>query len=169
MSESNTSTTPTTSRRSHRWLWVALGLVGLVGLAAASVVTAHGHRSGWSGRHGMFDADTAREHVEFAAAWVLDSIDADETQSAAIQEILGKAVDELVPLAAAHRGHRDRIHQQLLAATIDRQALEEIRQAELALADEASRLFVDTIADVAEQLNEEQRIALFERLHRFHG
>ncbi len=166
MSESNTSTSATTCRRPYRWLWVAIPLVGLL---VASVVTAHGHRSGWQGRHGMFDADTARQRVEFAAGWALSSIDADETQTAAIQGALGKAVDELAPLATAHRDNRDRIHQLLLAATIDRQALEELRQAELALADEASRLFVDTIADVAEQLSEEQRVALFERLHRFHG
>ncbi len=165
MSDSNTSTTQKTCRRSHRWLWVALPLVGLL---AASVVTAHGHRSGWPGRHGTFDADSAREHVEFAAAWALDSIDADEAQTSAIQGVLGKAVDELAPLAATHRGNRDQIHQQLLAATVDRQALEEMRQAELALADEASRIFVDAIADVAEQLSEEQRTALFERLDRFH-
>ncbi len=166
MSESNTSTTVTTCRRSHRWLWVAIPLVGLV---AASVVMAHGHRSPWSGRHGMFDSDSARQRVDFAVAWVLDSIDADQTQTAAIQDMLGEAADELAPLAAAHRDNRDRIHQQLRAETIDRQALEEIRQAELALAEEASRLLVNAIADVAEQLDEEQRIALFERLHRFHG
>ncbi len=166
MSESDTSTTTTTCRRSHRWLWVALPLVGLI---AASVVTAHGQRSGWPGRHGVFDADTARERVEFAAGWALDSIDANEAQTTAIQGVLAKAIDEIAPLADAHRDNRDRIHQLLVAATIDRQALEELRQAELALADEASRLFVDTIADVAEQLDEEQRVALFERLHRFHS
>ncbi len=165
MSESDTSTNTKTNHRRHRWLWVAIPLIGIV---AASVVMAQGPRFGWHGRHGAVDANTAREHVEFAAAWALESIGADEAQTAAVQGVLGEAVAELAPLADAHRGNRDQFHQQLLAPTIDRQALEEIRQAELELADEASRLFVEAIAGVAEQLSEEQRAALVERLHRFH-
>ena len=44
-----------------------------------------------------------------------------------------------------------------------------LREDGLALADEASRIGLDGVADLAEVLSPEQRIELLELAHRFHG
>jgi Spy/CpxP family protein refolding chaperone len=50
---------------------------------------------------------------------------------------------------------------------VDRAGLEEIRKAEIALADEASKKLVQALADVSEVLTPEQRQALLEHAQRF--
>ena len=54
---------------------------------------------------------------------------------------------------------------------IDRAKLEELRQQQIAMAESASRLLADAIADIAEVLTIEQRAELLEhaRRHRDHG
>ncbi len=171
----------TKGRPSRLWRGLVYGLLGAGGLAAVFVVFAARpimaaiqdgagfHRSwhrGW-GHHAM-NPEAAKEHLQIASKWALGGIDASPAQQEQVNKILGGAVDDLFQLRQQHQTNREALAAQLGAASIDRAALEEIRKSEMALADEASRKFVQALADVADVLTPEQRQALIEHLHQHH-
>jgi protein CpxP len=123
-------------------------------------------RGGW-GHHRM-TPEAAKEHAQVAAKWALRGIDANEVQQEKVNKVLGGAIDDLFRLKEQHQANREAFAAQLGGASIDRAALEEIRKSEMALADEASRRFVQAMADVAEVLTPEQRQQLLDHVHR-HG
>jgi Spy/CpxP family protein refolding chaperone len=131
--------------------------------------------SGWWARsghwghhgHGQFDAETARERAEFAASWVLRWVDASDEQETQVRAIITASVEELVPLSERHRQNREAFIAELSRPTIDREAIEAIRAAELELAEEASSQLVAAFADIAEVLTPEQRAELIALAERF--
>ncbi len=82
--------------------------------------------------------------------------------------MVGSSFDEIWPLAEQHRTNRKALVTELSQTTIDRAAIEEIRKAELELAEQASSRLVDALANVAEVLTPEQRNELIEQAQRFH-
>ena len=123
-----------------------------------------GHRGFHGGFHAMNPA-AAKEHLEVATKWALRDIDASEEQQESVSAIAAGAVDDLFRLQARHKENREAFHAQLEGAVIDRAALEQLRQSEIALADEASKRLVQALADVGDVLTPEQRQALMERFH----
>jgi Spy/CpxP family protein refolding chaperone len=123
-------------------------------------------RGGW-GHHRM-TPEAAKEHAQVAVKWALRGIDASEMQQEQVNKVLGGAIEDLFRLKERHRANREAFAAKLGGTSIDRAALEEIRKSEMALADEASRRFVQAMADVAEVLSPEQRQALLDHVHR-HG
>ena len=102
-----------------------------------------------------------------ATKWALRSVDASEDQQRRVSGILrgpGRGDQDEGPPSR----NREAFARPLGGATVDRAALEEVRKAELALAEEASQLLVKTLADAAEVLTPEQRRQLLEYAHRFH-
>ena len=167
----------TKGRPSRRWRGLVYGLLGAGGLAAVFVVFAArpimaaiqdgaGFHRSW-GHHAM-NPEAAKEHLQIASKWALRGIDASPAQQEQVDKILGGAVDDLFRLRQKHLSNREAFAAQLGGASIDRAALEEIRKSEMALADEASRKFVQALADVADVLTPEQRQALIERVHQHH-
>lgn len=167
--------------RSSPWreLWPAAALAGtflafLGGMALASSSEAHG-RGGWfggrahSGHHGRgpHDPERAREHAQFAAAWALQEVDATPEQQARVKEIVGESIEALSALADRHRANREALLALLAQPGIDRAALGALREAELALAEEASVTVTTALADAAEVLSVEQRQRLLEHVERF--
>ena len=156
---------------------VAAGLLAAL-LACAAIVSVPlaSAASGWWGRsghwghhgHGEFDPEAARARAEFAASWVLEWVDATEEQEAQVRAIIAESVDDLAPLTERHRSNRDAFVAAFSQPTIDREAIDAIRQAELELAEEASSRLVAAFADVAEVLTPEQRAELIELAERFH-
>jgi periplasmic protein CpxP/Spy len=120
-------------------------------------------RGGWS--HHRMTPEAAKEHMQVAAKWALQGIDANPMQQERVNKALGGAIDDLFRLKEQHQANREAFAAQLGGPSIDRAALEEIRKSELALADEASRRFVQAMADVAEVLTPEQRQQLLEHVH----
>jgi Spy/CpxP family protein refolding chaperone len=104
--------------------------------------------------------------MQVATKWVLREIDANELQQEKVSKVLTGAVDDLFRLKEQHQANREAFAAQLGGASIDRAALEEIRKSEMALADDASRRFVQAMADVAEVLTPEQRQQLLDHVHR---
>jgi Spy/CpxP family protein refolding chaperone len=156
---------------------LAAGLLAAL-LAAGAVVSVPlvSAASGWwarSGhwghhRHAEFDPEAARERAEFAASWVLRWVDASEEQQERVRAIIAGSVEDLKPLSLRHRRNREAFLVELARPTIDREAIESIRAAELELAELASSRLVEAFTDIAEVLTPEQRAELIELAERFH-
>ena len=163
----------------RRRFWVGGGV--LAGLAALATLTPRvwargfaGHGFGGHGRHALGarildDPAAAKQHAGMAVEWVLRGVDATVEQKQQARQITDRLVDELGPVAARHLEHREAMARELAKPQIDREALEELRRREMALADEASKTAVAAIADLGEVLTPEQRAELVAFARRFHG
>ena len=154
------------------------GLSSLVlagGLATATIASGGStlskmHGPGWRAGHGaaFHDPEKARERAQLMAEWILKFVDATEAQQEEVKSILDNSIDTLLPIAQNHRDYREELRAELVKPTIDRVALESIRESGLGLMDEVSREMIDTMAAVAEALSSEQRQELLEMAERFH-
>ena len=147
-----------------------LGLV-LLGGALLSSSTAHagswfGHRGRW---HGGDDPAAAQERAEHMARFVLSYVDATDEQEQQIQAIVARSLDDLHALRDEHRANRDELRRLFQEPQIDRDAVDQVRRAELALADTASQTLLAGLAEAAEVLTPEQRAELFSLTESFHG
>ncbi len=150
----------------------------LVGTLLAGSISVYarsgGMRWGHHGGHGPCATDTRAtdtnrmsERAEFAAGWVLNRIDATPEQEEQVKAIVASAMGELAPLRAEHCENRQAMLDVLSQPEIDREALGQLRQSTLGLADTASSRLVTAIADAADVLTPEQRTALMEMAQRF--
>lgn len=135
--------------------FVAGGLV-LSGPSATAMQMAMDHMSGQGGMHGGIHGDM---HAQFHAhiAHMLAAADATPEQKQKIHAILKTAMEQIGPLHGKFAATHKDLHAILLAPTIDRGALEQLRAARMADADQASKVLVQALADVAEVLTPEQR------------
>ena len=115
------------------------------------------------------DPAAAKQHAGMAVEWALRGVDATDEQKQQARRITDRLVDQLGPVVEKHREHREAIARELAKPQIDREALERLRREEIALADEASKLAVGSIADLGEVLTPEQRAELIAFAHRFHA
>jgi Spy/CpxP family protein refolding chaperone len=162
----------------RRRFWIGGGI--LAGLAALVSVTPRVWARGFAG-HGSFghghgfraqmlhDPAAAKQHAGMAVEWVLRGVDATEEQKQQAKRITDRLIDQLEPVAETHREHREAMARELAKPEIDREALERLRREEMALADQASKLAVNAIADLGEVLTPEQRADLVAFAHRFHA
>jgi periplasmic protein CpxP/Spy len=164
----------------RRRFWLAGGgiLAGLAALAAvaprASAYRAlAGHGFGGHGRPGfgsrmLEDPAAAKQHAGMAVEWVLRGVNGTDEQKQQAKRITDRLIDKLEPMIAKHREHHEAMVRELAKPTIDREALERLRQEEITLADQASKLAVASIADLGEVLTPEQRADLVAFARRFH-
>lgn len=156
--------------------WLTAGLMGglLAGGASGWAVGRDegggfmGHRMRFMHGHGSVDPADARAHVQMGVRWALKYVDATPEQQQQIETIALDALGDLLPLRDQHRANRDALHAALSGATVDRQALDQARRAELKLADTASQRLLKAVADAADTLTPEQRAQLADVAHRFH-
>lgn len=160
------------SRRSRRGFVLglvlgalAMGAVGAIGgarlpLAEAALRAAGSH-------HPRLSAEEMRNHAEFFASFLLHRLEASEDQKARFLSVVDTTVDQAQPLIEQHRANRQALASVLARPTVDRAEIERLRVREAALADQLSRTLAAAIADGAEVLTAEQRVALVEHLHRF--
>ena len=147
---------------------LALVVVG-AGIGAATGVDAFGRM----GRHdhGMW-SDPARvdERVERMVRHVAVEIDLTDDQQERLTGLAREAARELQPLHETMRGAGRDAAALLTAATIDREAVENLRAAKFAALEQASARLSRFLADAAEVLTAEQREEIAERIaaHRRH-
>lgn len=122
---------------------------------------------GWHGPRG-WDPAAMQERLEFATDWMLSRVGATEAQRERVKTQVGEALRDLAPLRDQHRQHRRALLERLAQPTVDRAALEQLRQAELQLAEKASGRILQAVAEIAEVLTPDQRAALVQRIERFH-
>lgn len=163
-------------RRRRGWIIagsIALALTAVVGTRALVYAQDDSHES-WSGG-GTVRSDRIASHINRGVKYLLSDIDATAEQKAQVTNILQATATDVHGLADEHIAARKQLHEILTAATIDRERLEAVRVGELRLADEASKRLLQGIADAAEVLTPEQRVALAESVeehrqwrHRWH-
>ena len=157
-----------------RKFWVGALLTALVVSILAGGAIVSTQAAGWShrglGHRGHFghDPELTRERTEFAASWVLGRNDATDEQQEQVKAIIGRSVDDLTMLVEQHQQSRDAWVAELSKPTIDRAALEQLRQAGIESADAATTRVVEALADAAEVLTPEQRTELIQMAERFH-
>ncbi len=187
MSDTGLETRTTDAKRfwSRRWFWTAGGLlVGAAALAAVAPrasafhgVGGHGFGPHGFGGHGrgafaaqmLSDPAAAKEHVAAMSDFVLRSVNASAEQKQKTRQITDRLIDQLGPLAEKHHQLHAAMVAELAKPQIDRAAIEKLRQDGLALADEASKIAIDGLADVGDVLTPEQRKDLIDLGRRLHG
>jgi len=171
-------TKQTTPNRRPFWrrrdVWIVTLALTVLGAGVVAVPAAMAFRGlgghGHGFRNGLaHDPERAKEHAAFAVEWAFRAVGATEEQKAEGRVVVERVVDQLIPLGERHRAHREALVREMAKPQIDRMALELLREDGLALADEASRIGLDGVADLAEVLSPEQRVELLELAHRFHG
>lgn len=148
---------------SQRRFWLGMVVGGILGVLLATSASVY---SFWGWRHSV---EEVSERVSFMTEWVLKKVDASEEQTSQVQAIVQDTIGELYPLKEQHQANRQAFRETLSQPTIDRPALENIRQAELQLAETMPSWIVKALADAAEVLTPDQRIELVALAARFHG
>ncbi len=174
MTDSKNPNTVSDGKPSKRRRWIEPGLIGVVGLAALiaglalSPVSAAA-RAGLFGRGNHDSPEEMQEHMDFAADWILDKLDADEEQSTRVKAILADSLSDMQGMHAEHEAVQQALVAELTAENVDRAALERIRSEQFQKFDEVSRRITTTVADIADVLRPEQRAELAEFAERSHG
>ena len=161
------NTTPSPFRR----FWKPAALVAAIAIAASGAV-AFAHGDGMAAWHHGGAAMTAEDfaaHVDKFLRHVYIEVDATPAQQAQLDPIVKQAVADLAPLHAQMHDFHAEVLKALSADTIDRGALEILREQHIAAADQASRRITQLIADVADVLTPEQRKTLAARIAEHHG
>lgn len=173
-----TATTEKNCARGHRrrggFARKALGFFLIVGAAVGiplAVAQASGH-GGFGGHCGgakaVTSAEELRTHMDKPAGWILGKVNATDEQTAQIDAVLDRLAPELFALKAEHEEIRQDFHAALTAPQINGAEIEEIRKDGLTLADEASKVVIGGIVDVANVLDAEQRGELGKMAERWH-
>jgi protein CpxP len=164
---------------SRRRIWLGGGILAGLGALVAVAPRAwafrglaghgfgHGHHA--FGAQMLKDPAAARQHAGMAVEWALRGVGATDEQKQQARRITDQLIDRMGPVVEKHREHREAIVRELAKPEIDREALERLRKEEMAIADEASKLAVASIADLGEVLTPEQRAELVSFAHRFHA
>jgi Spy/CpxP family protein refolding chaperone len=168
-----------TRQREHRptrhgfWFGIVVGgllgalLAGAVAGAAAPVLASRALSHGF-GRASLEDPEALKERAAYAVGFILDRVDGTDAQQAEVERIVSDTIDDLVPIAVEHRSNRQALHDEFSRADINPDAIEQIRQSEMDLADQASRELTEAFTAFAQTLTVEQRAELMEVAHRFH-
>ena len=165
-------TTPRRAPRGKRRFLTGLLTGTLAGalLATGAGVFAHSQDGGGPRCHRMHDRmgpEAMRDRAQSMADRMLSKVDATADQKTRVKGILGSAIDDIAKLRAAHQSNREAAIAALSAETIDRDRLEVLRSAEMALASNASERITRALADAAEVLTPAQRKTFAEMAQHF--
>ncbi|HEX3849018.1 MAG TPA: periplasmic heavy metal sensor [Steroidobacteraceae bacterium] len=145
----------------------AAGAALAVGIGASALSGAMG------GMHGMMIGNVSpaevQTHVDHMLKHLYVELDATEAQKAQIGPLVQQAVSDLLPLHSQIGAAHTQALQALQATPVDRTALEAARAAHLQLADQASKRFVQLIADVGDTLTPVQRKAFLDHINKMHA
>jgi Spy/CpxP family protein refolding chaperone len=138
---------------------------GVVALAQSAGAGMHAH-------HGMMTSGSPADmaaHIDHVLKHLYVEIEATDAQKAQIEPLVKQAVDDLTPLHAQAQSAHAQFVKAFTQDTVDRNSLEAAREAHMQLADQASRRFVQLIADVGSVLTPAQRQKVADHLQQMHG
>jgi protein CpxP len=172
MTTSSQPATPT-RRRSLFNRMTLIAFVAAAALAGGVAALASGtSMGGW--HHGMMmngshSAADVSAHVDHMLKHLYVEIDATDAQKAQIGPLVHQAVNDLLPLHTQLQAAHAQALEGLTQSPVDRTALEAARAAHLQVADQASKRFVQLVADVGDVLTPAQRNALATHLKQKHS
>jgi Spy/CpxP family protein refolding chaperone len=147
----------------RRWLTgVAVAGAFVAGGVTLPLVAASAQDAAQGGMHRMMGHGHGDMHAMAMThvAKMLDQVGASADQKSRIETILRAGFAPMAGLHADMAKTHAGLHAILTAPTIDRAALEQLRTAEIARLDEATRTMTKAIADAAAVLTPEQRAKL---------
>ena len=117
-----------------------------------------------------FDPAQFQQRIEKRVDKALNGTDATQDQKKQIVGILKAAFTDLKPLHALRTENRAAMRAALEAPTIDPAKIEQIRAAQMKIADDSSKRFTKALTDAGNVLNANQRQAFFKTWsERHHG
>ena len=163
--ESTTARCGPRARRRPRTRWIVMGIAGALVLVIGGMTwsaVAYSKRS--------WDGDKFDRFVEWKVDDMLDEVDATDDQRERVQAIVKAAVADLQEVRDLKREMRQDLVTALTSETIDRDALELLRQRKMETVDRMSQRALTALADAAEVLTHAQRqeLATEWKSHRRH-
>ena len=156
--DDKTENTPDrTLRRKGRPRWILMSIAGALVLVVGGMTwsaVAYSKRS--------WDGDKIERFVEWKIDGMLDEVDATDEQREQVRAITTAALADMEEFRDFKREGRNALVEALTQETVDREALEALRQNKLAAADRASQRLLAALADAAEVLTPAQRAELAE-------
>ena len=154
-----------TSSRKSRPRWILMGIAGALALVIGGMTWSAVAYSGKS-----WDSDKIERVVQWKIDDMLAEIDATDEQRTQVHAIATAALADMEEFRNFKREGRQALVAALTQETVDREALETLRQSKLETADRASQRLLTALADAAEVLTPAQRKELAEELasHRWH-
>lgn len=147
---------------SRRYALVIAALVaavaGTLTLSAYAQSAPHVVRAGG---HGPFAGEP---HMAHMVDHMLDSVNATDQQRAQVKDIVKAAAADLKAQREASRGLHEQIMQAFAQPTVDANAIEALRQQEMAARDQASKRMTQAMIDVSRVLTPEQRKTLADKM-----
>jgi Spy/CpxP family protein refolding chaperone len=119
---------------------------------------------------GSFDPAKFEQRIEKRVDKALNGTDATQDQKKQVAGILQAAFTDLKPLHAQRVENHKAMRAALEAPTIDTAKIEQIRAAQMKIADDSSKRFTKALTDAGNVLNANQRQAFFKTWsERHHG
>jgi Spy/CpxP family protein refolding chaperone len=141
------------------------GLLLAAALTAGFATGALSQHHAWGPFTGQsFDPARAVEGADRAVRHLAIEIDATAEQQEKLRGIVKAAVKDLLAMRDKAVTGRERGRELLTQPTVDRAALEVLRVEQMALADAASKRFLQALGDAAEALTPEQRRTISDRV-----
>ena len=132
-----------------------MSIAGALVVAIAGTALSTGGYSEWRG-----DGDRFDRFVEWKVEDMLDEVDATDDQREKVHAIATATMADMEEFRDFGREGRQALIAALTQETVDREALETLRQNKLATADRASQRLLTALADAAEVLTPAQRAEL---------
>lgn len=155
-------------RRTRHGFFGGIVIGGVLGVLLAVTIGAFAQFDGpRSARFASLDPERAIERAALVIDFALGQVDATEAQQAQITAVVQAAIEDLHPALAGHGAAHEALRGILAQPFVDRAALEELRAARLQQADEVSQRLVQTLAEAADVLTQQQRVELMALGERF--
>ena len=159
---------PQPPRRLRRVLLVAsVAVAAAMAGAFANSAYSQGFGPPWQHRpfwNQTFDPAAIEDRADRMVRHLAVEVDATAEQQEKLRAVVRSAVRDLLPLREKAMNSRMRGRELLTQTTIDRAAIESLRNDQMALADQASSRVAQAIADAASVLTPEQRRKIAERI-----
>ena len=157
--ENTENTTGRTSGRRQRPRWILMGIAGALALVIGGMTWGAVAHSGKS-----WDGEKLERFVEWKIDDMLAEVEATDDQRTQVHAIATAALADMGEFRDFKREGREALVAALTQETVDRDALEALRQSKLETADRASQRLLTALADAADVLTPAQRAELAEEL-----